>query len=48
MTIIKSFSVSNGDMFYIEHSSSNFTIIDCHLTNKDENKDDDEGNVIFE
>lgn len=39
MTIIKSFSVSNGDMFYIEHSSSNFTIIDCHLTNKDENKD---------
>lgn len=34
MTIIKSFSVTDingeaGDMFYIRHGSSNFTIIDC-------------------
>lgn len=31
MSIIKSFSVGNGDMFYIEHGSDNFTIIDCCL-----------------
>lgn len=38
MSIIKSFSVGNGDMFYILHGSSNFTIIDCFIddTNKDE------------
>jgi beta-lactamase superfamily II metal-dependent hydrolase len=29
MSIVKSFSVGNGDMFYIEHNSPNFTIIDC-------------------
>ena len=29
MSIVKSFSVGNGDMFYIKHNSSNFTIIDC-------------------
>ncbi len=29
MSIIKSYSVGNGDMFYIEHNSDNFTIIDC-------------------
>ncbi|WP_303195914.1 hypothetical protein [Thomasclavelia spiroformis] len=36
MSIIKSISVGNGDMFYIKHSSSNFTIIDCNMddTNK--------------
>jgi len=28
---IKSFSVGNGDMFFIEHGSDNFTIIDCSL-----------------
>ncbi|QVN21714.1 MBL fold metallo-hydrolase [Burkholderia pyrrocinia] len=38
MSIIKSFSVGNGDMFYIRHNSDNFTIIDCNLT--DENKDE--------
>lgn len=32
MSIVKSFSVGNGDMFYIKHSSDNFTIIDCNLT----------------
>lgn len=38
MSIIKSFSVGNGDMFYIDHNSSNFTIIDCNLS--DVNTDD--------
>ncbi len=37
MSIIKSFAVGNGDMFYIEHGSDNFTIIDCCLN--DEIKD---------
>lgn len=37
MTIIKSFSVGCGDMFYIKHNSNNFTIIDCCMdeTNKE-------------
>lgn len=38
MSIIKSFSVGNGDMFYIKHGSDNFTIIDCCLS--EDNKDD--------
>ena len=38
MSIIKSFSVGNGDMFYIKHNSDNFTIIDCCV---DENNKDD-------
>ena len=29
MSVIKSFDVGNGDMFYINHNSDNFTIIDC-------------------
>lgn len=33
MSIIKSFSVGNGDMFYIKHNSDNFTIIDCNMDN---------------
>lgn len=37
MSIIKSFSVGNGDMFYIKHGSDNFTIIDCDLS--DDNKE---------
>jgi len=37
MSIVKSFSVGNGDMFYIKHGSDNFSIIDCCLT--DENKE---------
>jgi len=37
MSIVKSFSVGDGDMFYIKHESSNFSIIDCCLS--DENKD---------
>lgn len=31
MTLIKSFSVGNGDMFYIKHNSDSFTIIDCKI-----------------
>ena len=31
MSVIKSFSVKNGDMFYIKHDSDNFSIIDCNL-----------------
>ncbi len=38
MTKIKSFSVDNGDMFYIRHNSDNFTIIDCNLS--DNNKEE--------
>jgi len=29
MSLIKSLSVNNGDMFYIKHNSDNFSIIDC-------------------
>ena len=42
MSIIKSFSVGNGDMFYIKHGSSNFTIIDCNLD------DDNEKSILDE
>lgn len=38
MSIIKSFSVGNGDMFYIDHNSDNFSIIDCCMD--DNNKKD--------
>ncbi|RYY02147.1 MAG: hypothetical protein EOO53_14015 [Gammaproteobacteria bacterium] len=38
MAVVKSFSVGNGDMFYIKHNSDNFTIIDCNLS--EENKDE--------
>lgn len=31
MAMIRSFTVGNGDMFYIKHDSDNFTIIDCQL-----------------
>lgn len=37
-SIIKSFSVGNGDMFYIKHGSSNFTIIDCNIDNSNSNQ----------
>lgn len=32
MAIVKSLAVGNGDMFYIQHNSDNFTTIDCNLT----------------
>jgi beta-lactamase superfamily II metal-dependent hydrolase len=31
MSTVKSYSVGNGDMFYIKHNSDNFTIVDCCL-----------------
>lgn len=36
MSLVKSFSVGNGDTFYIKHKSDNFSMIDCCL--EDENK----------
>ena len=38
MSIIKSFSVGNGDMFYIKHGSSNFTIIDCNIDDENDSE----------
>lgn len=38
MSIVKSFSVGDGDMFYISHENGTFTIIDCCMS--DENRDD--------
>ena len=38
MSLVKSISVGDGDMFYIKHGTDNFTIIDCCMS--DENKDD--------
>jgi beta-lactamase superfamily II metal-dependent hydrolase len=38
MSIVKSISVGNGDMFYIKHGSDNFTTIDCCLS--DDNKEE--------
>jgi len=38
MSIVKSLSVGNGDMFYIKHNSDNFTIIDCCMG--DDNRKD--------
>ncbi len=35
MSVIKSYSVGNGDMFYIEHNSDNLTVIDCCLNDDD-------------
>lgn len=37
MSLVKSLSVGNGDMFYIKHNSVNFSIIDCCLD--DSNKE---------
>ena len=45
MSIIKSFSVGNGDMFYIEHNSDNFTIIDCYLSK--DNKEEITDEILF-
>ncbi|MYB59058.1 MAG: hypothetical protein F4X51_22010 [Gemmatimonadetes bacterium] len=35
MSIIKSLSVGNGDMFYIKHNSDNFSMIDCCMDEDD-------------
>ncbi len=42
MSIIKSFAVGNGDMFFIDHGSDNFTMIDCCLN------DDNKGRILTE
>src|SRR5574344_2553663 len=39
MSTVKSFSVGEGDTFYIQHNSDNFTTIDCCLYNKNGVKD---------
>src|SRR5437867_789641 len=36
MSIVKSLSVGNGDMFYIKHNSDSFSIIDCCLSDVDQ------------
>lgn len=38
MSIVKSFSVGAGDMFYIRHNSDNFTVIDCDLSADNANR----------
>lgn len=40
MSIVKSFSVGDGDMFYIDHNSDNFTIIDCCYDDEDSRDED--------
>jgi beta-lactamase superfamily II metal-dependent hydrolase len=42
MSIVKSLSVGDGDMFYIRHGSDNFTIIDCCMS------DDDRARIVEE
>ena len=42
MSLVKSLSVGNGDMFYIRHDSDNFSIIDCRLS------EDDRDSIIAE
>lgn len=37
MSLIKSLSVGNGDMFYIKHGVDSFTTIDCCMG--DDNKE---------
>lgn len=37
MSIVKSFSVGEGDMFYIKHGTDNFTIIDCCMSDDNKN-----------
>lgn len=36
MSTIKSYSVGNGDMFYVNHNSDNFSIVDCCLSGDDD------------
>ena len=44
MSLVKSLSVGNGDMFYIKHGSDNFTIIDCCMDDNNEVRITDELN----
>jgi beta-lactamase superfamily II metal-dependent hydrolase len=38
MSIVKSLSVGDGDMFYIRHGSDSFTIIDCCMAEENRNR----------
>ncbi len=38
MSIVKSYSVGNGDMFFVDHNSPNLTIIDCCIGEEDEER----------
>ena len=38
MSIIKSISVGEGDMFYIDHNSDSFSVIDCCMDNDNKDK----------
>lgn len=38
MILVKSFSVGNGDMFYIRHGTDNFSIIDCCMPAEDRDR----------
>lgn len=38
MSIVKSLSVGDGDMFYIKHNSDNFSIIDCCMSEDDQQR----------
>lgn len=38
MSIVKSFSVGDGDMFYIKHGTDSFSIIDCCLSEHDKDE----------
>lgn len=42
MSIVKSFSVGDGDLYYIKHGSDNFTMIDCCMS------DDDRSDIVKE
>lgn len=42
MSLIKSYGIGDGDMFYIRHNSDNFTIIDCSIP------DDRLGSILAE
>lgn len=44
MSIVKSFSVGDGDMFYIKHGSDNFSVIDCFMN--EENQEDIVSEII--
>lgn len=38
MGLVRSFSVGNGDMFYIYHDADSFTIIDCCMNDENKNQ----------
>lgn len=38
MSIVKSLSVGDGDMFYIMHSNDTFTVIDCCMSDEDKSR----------